>query len=316
MNGESVVIAVATSAAGRPTVRRPSEVDERDRRDPGDERRERAAARATCAMRGRSATTATKNSGGVISASEWTVESTPPQPVRRDDPVGRELVGEHALARATRQRAARAPTTMAPGRSTAARIGSRRRRSAPARLCSRPRRSWARTLATLGRLAQRAVACGLRARERAPREDAPMTAWPAPSPSDEAPSRVAPSPPRAPAPGPAGDRGARPPQDLPHPRAPDRLVQGAGGAPVHADRVPRAARRCATSPSTSTGASSSASSGATARARAPCSRSSRASTAPTRAGPDGRPRGAVHRARRRLQPRADRARERRSSTAC
>ena len=32
--------------------------------------------------------------------------------------------------------------------------------------------------------------------------------------------------------------------------------------------------------------------------------------------PDGRAAGAVHRARRRLQPRADRARERASSTAC
>ena len=70
-------------------------------------------------------------------------------------------------------------------------------------------------------------------------------------------------------------------QDVPHPRAPHRLAQGARHPPVRARRRTASTTRCATSASTSTRASSSASSGATARARAAAEDPRRASTAPT-----------------------------------
>ena len=111
---------------------------------------------------------------------------------------------------------------------------------------------------------------------------------------------------------PGGDRGARRRQDVPDPSPADRLAQGARAAPVHARRVPRAARA------------------ARHLLRRPPGRVLRHRRAQRlgqehaaedhlqhlprrRAAASGwRAAGAVHRARRRLQPRADLARERRA----
>ena len=99
---------------------------------------------------------------------------------------------------------------------------------------------------------------------------------------------------------------------VPHPRAPDRLAEGTGGASAGAGSTTASCARCATCRSTSARASSSASSAE--RIGQEHAAEDPRQHLPRRRGPGPRrrPPRAVHRARGRLQPGADRARERRA----